>query len=80
MPQIVQDRLSDRDYFKRDRRFQPAPRIFLEAARRFKVDPAEILHIGDDIDLDEKGARAAGCKAFVVDHDYNRIVTILRLL
>jgi len=59
---------------------KPAPRIFLEAARRFKVNPAEILHIGDDVDLDEKGARAAGCKAFVVDHESNRIGTILSLL
>ena len=59
---------------------KPAPRIFLEAARRFKVDPAEILHIGDDVDLDEKAARAAGCKAFVVDHESNRIGTILSLL
>lgn len=59
---------------------KPAPRIFLEAARRFQVDPAEILHIGDDLDLDEKGARAAGCKAFVVDHESNRIETILSLL
>ena len=58
---------------------KPAPRIFLEAARRFQVDPAEILHIGDDVDLDEKGARAAGCKAFVVHHESNRIGTILGL-
>jgi putative hydrolase of the HAD superfamily len=52
---------------------KPAPRIFLEAARRFRVEPGEILHIGDDADLDEKGAIAAGCKAFVVGHDSNRM-------
>jgi putative hydrolase of the HAD superfamily len=59
---------------------KPAPRIFLEAARRFQVDPAEILHIGDNVDVDEKGARAAGCKGFVVDHQSNRLEAILSLL
>jgi putative hydrolase of the HAD superfamily len=59
---------------------KPASRIFLEAARRFQVNPGEILHIGDDADLDGKGALAAGCKAFVVDHDSNRMGAILSLL
>jgi putative hydrolase of the HAD superfamily len=58
---------------------KPAPRIFREAARRFQIDPAEILHIGDDADLDGKGALAAGCKAFVIDHDSNRMGAILNL-
>jgi putative hydrolase of the HAD superfamily len=59
---------------------KPAPRIFLEAARRFRVEPGEILHIGDDADLDGKGALAAGCKAFVVNHDPNRMRPLLSLL
>jgi putative hydrolase of the HAD superfamily len=59
---------------------KPASRIFLEAARRFQVNPGEILHIGDDADLDGKGALAAGCKAFVVDHDSNLMCAILSLL
>ena len=59
---------------------KPAPRIFLEAARRFRVKPGEILHIGDDADLDEKGAIAAGCKAFIVDHGSNRMGAVIRFL
>jgi putative hydrolase of the HAD superfamily len=59
---------------------KPAPRIFLEAARRFQVKPGEILHIGDDADLDGEGALAAGCKALVVDHDRNRMAPVLSFL
>jgi putative hydrolase of the HAD superfamily len=59
---------------------KPAARIFLEAARRFQVEPAEILHVGDDANLDEKGALAAGCKSFLVDHNSDRIRAIFRLL
>jgi putative hydrolase of the HAD superfamily len=58
---------------------KPAARIFLEAARRFQVEPAEMLHVGDDADLDEKGALAAGCKSFLVDHKSNRIRAIFHL-
>jgi putative hydrolase of the HAD superfamily len=59
---------------------KPSSRIFLEAVQRFHVDPSEILHIGDDVELDEKGAQAVGCKAFVVDHDISRMAEILSLL
>jgi putative hydrolase of the HAD superfamily len=47
---------------------KPAPRIFLEAARRFKVGPDEILHVGDDLELDFGGAHSAGLHALLVDH------------
>jgi putative hydrolase of the HAD superfamily len=59
---------------------KPAPRIFLEAARRFQVNPGEILHIGDDADLDGHGALTAGCKAFVAGNDSNRMGPLLSLL
>jgi len=59
---------------------KPAVRIFLDAARRFQVQPAAMLHVGDDADLDEKGALAAGCKAFLVDHNSDRMQAIFRLL
>lgn len=59
---------------------KPAVRIFLEAARRFQVEPAEMLHVGDDANLDAKGALAAGCKAFLVDHNSDRMQAIFRLL
>jgi len=59
---------------------KPAARIFLEAARRFQVEPAEILHVGDDADLDEKGAFSAGCKSFLIDHNHYRVQEIFGLL
>ena len=59
---------------------KPSSRIFLEAAQRFQVDPSEILHIGDDVVLDAKGAQSAGCKAFVVNHGSSRMTGILSLL
>jgi putative hydrolase of the HAD superfamily len=59
---------------------KPAARIFLEAARRFQVEPAEMLHVGDDANLDVKGALAVGCKAFLVDHNSDRVQGIFRLL
>jgi putative hydrolase of the HAD superfamily len=59
---------------------KPAARIFLEAARRFQVEPAEILHVGDDADLDEKGALSAGCKSFLIDHNSYRVQEIFRPL
>jgi putative hydrolase of the HAD superfamily len=59
---------------------KPSTRIFLEAARRFDVEPGGILHIGDDVDLDERGALAAGCKALMVDHQNDQTKAILNLL
>jgi putative hydrolase of the HAD superfamily len=59
---------------------KPAVRIFLEAARRFQVEPVEMLHVGDDENLDEKAALAAGCKSFLVDHNSDRLQAIFRLL
>jgi putative hydrolase of the HAD superfamily len=47
---------------------KPSARIFHEAARRFAVEPDEILHVGDDPEVDIDGARAAGLQALLVDH------------
>jgi putative hydrolase of the HAD superfamily len=47
---------------------KPAARIFLEAARRFDVSVHEILHVGDDPESDFGGARSAGLRAFLIDH------------
>jgi putative hydrolase of the HAD superfamily len=47
---------------------KPAPRIFLEAARRFGVDPEQILHVGDDPERDGAGATAVGMTMILVDH------------
>lgn len=41
---------------------KPDPRIFLAAAERLGVAPANILHVGDDPLLDVQGARDAGLR------------------
>lgn len=48
---------------------KPDPSIFLEAARRLGMPPAEILHAGDLIRDDVLGARRAGMRAVLVDRD-----------
>ncbi len=42
---------------------KPAPGIFLEAARTLGVPTENILHVGDDLESDFRGARAAGLQA-----------------
>ncbi|PWK85876.1 HAD family hydrolase [Fulvimonas soli] len=41
---------------------KPDPRIFLAAAERLGAAPAQVLHAGDDPELDVLGARAAGLR------------------
>lgn len=43
---------------------KPDPRIFHEACRRLGCAPAEVLHVGDDFELDVVGARGAGLQTF----------------
>jgi putative hydrolase of the HAD superfamily len=45
---------------------KPSARIFEEALRRFAVDPAELLHVGDEEKADGEGARALGIQAFIL--------------
>ena len=45
---------------------KPSPRIFEEALRRFTVEPAELLHVGDDEIADGDGARALGIQTFIL--------------
>lgn len=42
---------------------KPDPRIYLEACRVGEVDPAAVLHVGDDLDLDVRAARDAGLRS-----------------
>jgi len=48
---------------------KPAPGIFLEACKRFNLDPSECLHVGDDWQLDVVGARNAGLSAIWISMD-----------
>ena len=45
---------------------KPSARIFEEALRRFAVEPAELLHVGDEEKADGDGARALGIQAFIL--------------
>lgn len=42
---------------------KPDPRIYLEACRRVGEEPGAVLHLGDDLELDVRGARSAGLQA-----------------
>jgi len=42
---------------------KPEPAIFLEACARLDCAPHEVLHVGDDVELDVRGARRAGLRA-----------------
>jgi putative hydrolase of the HAD superfamily len=48
---------------------KPSPRIFDEVLRRFQVGPKEVLHVGDEEQIDGIGARSAGMSAFVLGQD-----------
>lgn len=41
---------------------KPDPSIFLHACERLGLPPADVLHVGDDLQLDVAGARAAGLR------------------
>ena len=42
---------------------KPEPHLFLEAARRLGLAPAQLVMVGDQLETDVAGARAAGCDA-----------------
>lgn len=42
---------------------KPAPAIFHQACAQLGLAPSQVLHVGDDPDLDVAGARAAGLRA-----------------
>ncbi|MBV9997787.1 MAG: HAD-IA family hydrolase [Verrucomicrobia bacterium] len=61
---------------------KPSPLIFQAALARFGVPAARMLHVGDDPDLDEKGAAALGITTFLVrepEHGLGRIPRTLDL-
>jgi len=59
---------------------KPNVRIFLTAARLLGARPADILHVGDDIDLDVRGAGAAGFRAMLLDPRGGRAPGNVRIL
>jgi len=45
---------------------KPDPRLFQAAARVLSASPGDVLHVGDDVDLDVHGALAAGFRAMLL--------------
>jgi putative hydrolase of the HAD superfamily len=45
---------------------KPSPRIFEEALRRFQIEAAQLLHVGDDDIADGGGARRLGIPVFIL--------------
>jgi putative hydrolase of the HAD superfamily len=46
---------------------KPDPRAYLEACRRLQLTPGQVLMVGDNLELDVVGARAAGLQAIHLD-------------
>ena len=42
---------------------KPEPSIFLAACERLRCDPGEVLHVGDHVDADVRGAALAGLRS-----------------
>lgn len=45
---------------------KPAPEAFLKVARAWRLEPAELVHVGDDAEEDARGARDAGARAVLL--------------
>lgn len=48
---------------------KPDPQIFLTAAERLELKPTNLLHVGDNIENDVRGAQSAGMKAILFDYE-----------
>jgi putative hydrolase of the HAD superfamily len=61
---------------------KPSPRIFGEVLQRFQIYPNEVLHVGDEEEIDGIGARSAGISAFILgkDGDWKELVLKVSLL
>src|SRR5690606_28611385 len=56
-----------------DGRMKPYADLFIAAAKRLNVTPAQILHIGDSHRADVIGALNAGCQAAWLDHHQSTV-------
>ncbi len=53
---------------------KPQPHAFAQAAQRLGVTPAQCLHIGDRLDTDGAGAKAAGCRFVLLGNSHDDAV------
>ena len=59
---------------------KPDPRIFEIACQRLACRPDELVHVGDDLQTDVAGARAAGVRAVWLNRGGRRSPAMARLL
>ena len=48
---------------------KPDKRIFLAAAEKLRLKPNDILHVGDNIENDVRGAQSSGMKTLLFDYE-----------
>lgn len=48
---------------------KPSPHFFHEISRRVGIDGSQLLHVGNDLDLDVRSAQSAGWNALLFDPD-----------
>ena len=48
---------------------KPDTRIFLTAAKRLGLEPSDILHVGDNIENDVRGAQSAGMRTLLLEYE-----------
>lgn len=67
----IMDKLGILEYFKvqvfsaDDGRAKPNPELFLDTVKKLGVEPSEVLHIGDNVNADYRGATEAGLHGVV---------------
>ena len=59
---------------------KPSPLGFQRAAADYKISTAGLLHIGDRVDRDDAGARAAGCQCLIFGRDFPAYDALLNQL
>lgn len=59
---------------------KPSPFGFERAAADHKISTASLLHIGDRVDRDDAGARAAGCQCLILGRDFSAYDALLNQL
>ncbi len=59
---------------------KPDPRLFRAAAESTGLPPRSILHVGDNLELDVKGAEAAGMQAVLINRSGTRNTSKVKMI
>ena len=59
---------------------KPDPEIYRRASSFIRLEPSEVLHVGDDPERDWKGATAAGYSIFQLDRRKNSLRDLLSMV